>query len=204
MQHIPNIMRRLSPDLALSARQENNCIGQRTLTLREKGIPVIENLGVVGDSFDSFDLSANAITVLGVGFPRLERLSCLYLGSNKITKIQKGLADALPNLQTLILTSNRISTRANLNVAELALFKKLEVLSLLDNPISSDPDLRMFLLHHVPSLRFINFRRVTDKERRTAKQLFGNLSGPKNKSNRANKKKRKSDSADGIRKKPRL
>ena len=196
-------MRRLSPELALNARQENNCIGQRTLTLRDRAIPVIENLGVIGDSFDNFDLSANAITTLGVGFPRLERLSCLYLGCNRITKIQKGLSDSLPNLQTLILTSNRISTRANLNVTELSHLKKLQVLSLLDNPITSDPDLRSLLLHHIPSLRFINFRRVTDKERRAVKQKYAKSAVNVSKSNRSVEKKRRFESTDGLRKKPR-
>lgn len=156
--------------MALTAEQCNNCVGQRTLQLRGRGIPAIENLAALNDSFDTIDLSANTISVVGEGLPNFERLSSLYLGCNRITKIMHGVAQSVPNLRMLILSSNRISSRANLNIHELARLKKLEVISVLDNPIASDPDLRMFLLHHIPSLRFINFHRITDKERKEAKK----------------------------------
>lgn len=161
---------RLTPDVVLHARQALDCIGERTLYLRDKGIPVIENLAVARDSFDCIDLSANAISILGHGFPPFPRLARLYLACNRITKIQNGVADSLPNLRVLVLTSNRIATRANLNITELARFKHLEVLAFADNPVESDTGLRLLLLHHVPSLRFINFSRVTDKERKAARQ----------------------------------
>lgn len=156
---------RLTPDVVLSARQGLNCLGERTLQLRERGISVIENLAVARDGFDAIDLSQNAISSLGHGFPPFPRLSVLYLGDNRITRIQKGVADSLPNLRVLVLTSNRIASRAELNVAELARLSRLEVLSIGDNPVANEPDIRGFLLKHIPTLRFINFCRVTDRER---------------------------------------
>ncbi len=194
---------RLTPNLVLCAPQGNDCIGQRTLSLRDKAIPVIENLAVANDSFDTIDLSANAISILGDGFPPFARLSSLYLGNNRISKIQKGVADSLPNLRSLILTGNRIATRSNLNIDELARFQKLEILSLIDNPVSDDPDLKLLLLRRIPSLRFINFYRVTQNDRLAAVEKYGEpeVSAAKNaalgKNEKSNAKKRKRKSADG-------
>jgi len=189
---------RLTPAVVLAAPQSNNCIGKRTLVLRDKGIPAIENLAVVDDSFDVLDLSGNAISLLGDGLPRLNRLSCLYLGCNRITKVQSGIAEALPNLQILILTSNRISTRANLNIAQLSRLKKLEIISLIDNPITNDDnELALFLLHHIPTLRFINFHRITDKDRAAVKSKYESQAKriAENGAEKASKKKRRFDNA---------
>lgn len=167
------ITMRLTPDAVLRAPQAQNCVGDRALVLRNRAIPAIENLAVARDSFDCIDLSVNAISMLGDGFPPFPRLGTLLLGANRITKIVRGVADSLPNLHTLILTANRITTREHLNIDELSRFRKLEVLSLLENPVSLDPELRLVLIHRIPSLTFFNFRRVRRAERVAALEKYG-------------------------------
>jgi Leucine-rich repeat (LRR) protein len=49
--------------------------------------------------------------------------------------VQPTLAASIPNLQTLVLTKNRMAELADLD--PLALFKKLTYLSLMGNPVAS-------------------------------------------------------------------
>ena len=82
------------------------------------------------NQFDSIDLSDNAVVKIE-GFPRLLRLKQLLLNNNRVSRIEKKLEGAyarmglqlsspfsyevlpftetIPNLETLILTNNRIS-----------------------------------------------------------------------------------------------
>lgn len=165
---------RLTPDVVAEAPQRLNCLGARELVLRDLAIPAVENLATARDGFDVIDLSANAIASLGAEcFPPFPRLSTLYVGSNRIRSIHRGLADSLPNLEILVLTGNLISSVEELNVTELARFKKLYTLSYLDNPVASDASVRSLLVHRIPTLRFINFARVTLAERQAAVATHG-------------------------------
>lgn len=174
---------RLSPDLVHSAEQSLNCLGDRELVLRNMAIPVIENLAVARDSFDTIDLSANLISSLGDGFPPFPRLRTLHLGSNRISNITRGIADSLPNLHVLILTSNRISSIEDLNLSELSRFKQLQVLSISDNPVANIPDIRRKLLRSLPSLKIINFAKVSYKERKSLLAGTGNYSKRRKRNN---------------------
>lgn len=158
---------RLTSETVLYAQQGLNCIGDRELVLRNKAIPVIENLAVARDGFDTIDLSANMISIVGDGFPPFPRLQSLYLGANRIIRIQKGLADSLPNLRVLVLTSNRLGTLDDLNLPELSRMQ-LEVLSVLDNPVASLSGTRQKIIDSLPSLAVLNFTKVTQSERKTA------------------------------------
>jgi hypothetical protein len=60
------------------------------------------------DQFDSIDLSDNAIVRLE-GFPRLPRLKVLLLNNNRIAKIGRHLEASVKNLDTLVLTNNKIA-----------------------------------------------------------------------------------------------
>lgn len=159
---------RLTPDDILQAEQSLNCLGDRELVLRSHAIEMIENLAIANDSFDIIDFSGNMISTLGEGFPPFPRLNSLYLGCNLISKILPGISESLPNLETLILTSNRISTVKDLNLEELSKLENLKVLSLVQNPVMDLPNIREILLKHIPTLTVLNFTKVTEMERKTA------------------------------------
>ncbi len=165
---------RLSPDVVAEAPQALNCIGDRELSLRDRAIPVIENLATARDSFDTIDLSGNAITDLTPGcLPPFPRLGSLYVGSNRIRAVHSGFADSIPNLHTLILTCNAIESVEDFNVPELAKLRKLEVLAFTNNPVAADAELGLLLVHQIPSLRFINFQRVSQADHAAALEKHG-------------------------------
>ncbi|PXF43308.1 U2 small nuclear ribonucleoprotein A' [Gracilariopsis chorda] len=169
---------RLTPHVVHSAQQSLNCLGDRELVLRNLAIPLIENLAVARDSFDTIDLSSNTISNLGDGFPPFPRLRTLYLGSNRISTISKGIAHSLPNLHTLILTANRIATVEDLNLTELSRFKHLQVLSIQHNPVANQPHIRRKILQAIPTLTVLNFSKISAKERKSITPVNA-ISNPK-------------------------
>lgn len=120
-------------------------------------IPAIENLGVAGVSdtpprwhylhfrtdsanletseqpHDAIDFTDNDIQILG-NFPLSQRLRTLLLARNRISGIQPTLANSIPNLTTLVLTSNNFVELADLDT--LGNFRNLTHLILLDNPVA--------------------------------------------------------------------
>jgi Leucine-rich repeat (LRR) protein len=83
---------------------------------------------------DAIDLTDNDIAQLG-NFPLQPRLRTLFLAQNRVSSIQHNLSSSIPNLQTLVLTKNRIAELADLD--PLAGFKKLVYLTLMGNPVAS-------------------------------------------------------------------
>ena len=67
-------------------------------------------------------------------FPLSPRLRTLLLARNRISSIQPSLANSIPNLTTLVLTSNNFAELADLDV--LATFGGLTHLVLLENPVT--------------------------------------------------------------------
>ena len=127
---------RLSANILQSAEQRTNPIGEREILLRSMAIPAIEHLAVTRDQFDTIDLSNNHITNLD-NFPKLERLSTLYLGGNDINNVDaKNIKRNVPNIKTLIMTGNGIKGWNVINDLGVGC-KKLEFLSLVGNPVTS-------------------------------------------------------------------
>jgi U2 small nuclear ribonucleoprotein A' len=127
---------RLSANILQSAEQRTNPLGDREILLRSLAIPSIEHLAVTRDQFDTMDLSNNHISRLE-NFPRLDRLTCLYLAGNSIQFVDgQNLKRNVPNLTTVILSGNGIK---GWNVlGDLATgCPKLEFLSLVGNPVTS-------------------------------------------------------------------
>uniref|UniRef100_A0A0G4HPE4 U2A'/phosphoprotein 32 family A C-terminal domain-containing protein n=1 Tax=Chromera velia CCMP2878 TaxID=1169474 RepID=A0A0G4HPE4_9ALVE len=143
---------------------------ERTLILRGIKIPAIENLGTTNDFFECIDMSDNDIQRLG-NLPPLKMLKTLILTNNRLNRIADDVMESVPNLVALVLSQNNLSTLGDLLPLKKAP-RCFERISLVDNPVSKLEHFRPFLIHLVPSLRFINFQRVTLKEREEAKKLF--------------------------------
>ncbi|KAK4362107.1 hypothetical protein RND71_017348 [Anisodus tanguticus] len=162
-------MVRLTADLIWKSPHFFNAIRERELDLRGNKIPVIENLGATEDQFDTIDLSDNEIVKLE-NFPYLNRLGTLLMNNNRITRINPNIGEFLPKMHTLILTSNRLTNL--IEIDPLASLPKLTFLSLLDNNITKRPNYRLYVIHKLKSLRLLDFRKVKQKERLEASNLF--------------------------------
>ena len=82
----------------------------------------------------------------------------LLMGNNRICKIEKDLATYLPNLESLILTNNMIEQLSDLK--PLLDLTRLTDLSLVNNPVVELDHYRLYLVHCLPRLRVLDFRRV--------------------------------------------
>ncbi|KAL8938529.1 MAG: hypothetical protein Q9211_003162 [Gyalolechia sp. 1 TL-2023] len=123
---------RLTAELIQNSLSYLNPLKERELDLRGHKIPAIENLGVAKDH-DAIDFTDNDINSLS-NFPLSPRLHTLLLGRNRVNSIQPTISKSIPNLTTLILTSNNIAELADVDA--LRHFPRLIHLSLLENPVT--------------------------------------------------------------------
>ncbi|CAG8542949.1 10585_t:CDS:2 [Ambispora leptoticha] len=159
---------KLTPELIERSSSYINAVKDRELDLRGNKIPTIENLGVTKDQNDTIDMTDNDIRILG-NFPLLNRIKTLLLANNRITRIDPQIAEYLPNLNTLILTNNNIAELTDLE--PLKDCRRLQYVSLLDNPVTRKKYYRNWLIWKIPNLRVLDFRRVR-KAREESKKLF--------------------------------
>ncbi len=128
---------RLSAQIIQSAEQRTNPLGEREIILRSLAIPSIEHLAVSRDQFDTMDLSNNHLQRIE-NFPKMERLTTLYLGGNEIHYVDaRNLKKNVSNLHTMIMTGNGVkgwNVIADLGEG----CEKLEYLSLVGNPVTSE------------------------------------------------------------------
>jgi len=181
-----------------NAQHTINVHGERMLSLRGLKIPQIENLGASNDLYGAIDLSDNQLIKLDK-FPPLDRLRLLLVNNNRISRIANDLFSySLKNLVSLIMTNNSVNRLEHLQPLRHATF--LERLSLLNNPVQINLKLpeeketrdviksradvtegsdlyRLFVISLVPSLRFLDFQRITQRERERAESLFGGEEG---------------------------
>lgn len=162
-------MVRLNAQLINMSAQKHNPVRDWELDLRGYRIPVIENLGATLDQFDTIDFTDNDIRKLDQ-FPLLKRLKHILLSNNRIVRIADDLQENLPNLETLVLTNN--SLRELSDIDPLSTVPTLKYLSLLGNPIVTKRNYRYYVIHKIPSLRLLDFRKVKLRERETAAKLF--------------------------------
>ncbi|KAK0593549.1 hypothetical protein LWI29_032471 [Acer saccharum] len=161
-------MVKLTADLIWKSPHFFNAIKERELDLRGNKIAVIENLGATEDQFDTVDLSDNEIVKLEM--PLLKRLGTLIINNNRITRINPNIGEFLPKLHSLVLTNNRLVNLVEID--PLASLPKLQFLSLLDNNITKKPNYRLYVIHKLKSLRVLDFKKVKNKERMEAANLF--------------------------------
>ncbi|XP_061364174.1 U2 small nuclear ribonucleoprotein A' [Gastrolobium bilobum] len=162
-------MVRLTADLIWKSPHFFNAVKERELDLRGNKIAVMENLGATEDQFDTIDLSDNEIVKLE-NLPYLNRLGTLLMNNNRITRINPNIGEFLPKLHTLVLTNNRIVNLVEID--PLASLPKLQFLSLLDNNITKKANYRLYVVYKLKSLRVLDFKKVKNKERLEAKNLF--------------------------------
>ena len=65
------------------------------------------------------------------------------------------------------------------DIQPLSGFKKLEYLTLSGNPIASQKNYRFYVINAIPTLRVMDFKRISRKEREHAIELFGGKAGKK-------------------------
>ncbi|KAL8918861.1 MAG: hypothetical protein Q9208_007118 [Pyrenodesmia sp. 3 TL-2023] len=165
---------RLTAELIQASLSYLNPIKERELDLRGHKIPAIENLGVAKDH-DAIDFTDNDITAVS-NFPLSPRLRTLLLARNRVNSIQPALAKSIPNLTTLILTSNNLAELADLD--PLRNFPRITHLSLLENPVTRKEHYRHWIIWRCPTIRFLDYQKVRDVERTKAKELFGTINEP--------------------------
>jgi U2 small nuclear ribonucleoprotein A' len=162
---------RLSTELILRSPQYMNACDEYEIDLRGNKVSAIENLGGTENQFDSIDLSDNEIVKLE-GFPLLPRLKTILLNNNRITRISKSLETSIPNLETLVLTGNRISNLQDLQ--NLKNLTKLRRLIVLDNRVVKIPDYRLKVINALPQLKMLDYHKVKLEERKKAETVYEN------------------------------
>mmetsp|Transcript_23591 Transcript_23591/g.41815 ORF Transcript_23591/g.41815 Transcript_23591/m.41815 type:complete len:175 (-) Transcript_23591:803-1327(-) len=167
---------RITVELVQKSPQYMNPLQERELNLRGLKIPLIENLGATLDQFDSIDLTNNELTLLEETAP-LRRLTTFLLSHNQISRILPSFAKNLPRMENLVLTYNRISSLKEID--NLVAFQYLKRLSLIGNLVTKLPDYRLYVIHKLPNLHFLDFQRVCLAERQAAARLFDEDGNPK-------------------------
>ncbi|KAI9583697.1 probable U2 small nuclear ribonucleoprotein A' [Glossina fuscipes] len=167
-------MVKLTPELINQSMQFINPCRERELDLRGYKIPQIENLGATLDQFDTIDLSDNDLRKLD-GLPFLPRLKCLLLNNNRILRIGEDLQEMVPNLNSVILSGNNLQEFGDLD--PLSQLPNLETLCLLMNPVSTKTNYREYMAWKFPQLRLLDFRKIKQKDRKVAQEFFRSKQG---------------------------
>jgi len=165
---------RISKELIQSAHEKTNPIKERMLDFRGFKIAVFENLGLVPDYIECLDFTDNNIIKLE-NFPPMPHLKTIMAANNMLSRIDTKFIDPIPNLNSLVLTNNKIESLSDL--LPLSSAKNLTRLTLCDNPVTLVQHYRFFCIQICPSLRFLDFQRITDKERHESKSLFAGSQG---------------------------
>lgn len=109
------------------------------------------------DQYDIIDLSDNEIKKLD-NFPQMKRLNALLINNNYVSRIAVNIGEHLPSLSSLILTNNKVSLLSEID--HLTSLRKIENISLIDNPVSMKANYRLYVIQRLPSLKILDFRKV--------------------------------------------
>jgi U2 small nuclear ribonucleoprotein A' len=132
---------------------------------------MIENLGITRDEYEVIDLSDNSIVKLD-NLPLLKQLTGLYLHNNNIVKIENNLGASVPNLSTLLLNHNKLSTFQVLKPLN-SLSTSLTHVSLVGNPVTAIQHYRLYMLYLLPNLQVLDHCKVKQGERDAAVRTYG-------------------------------
>jgi len=165
---------RLTHFLISNSPQYVNCCREWELDVRGNKIPLIENLVATEDQFDTLNLCDNELSKLD-NFPKLQRLKTLLVCNNRVVRLDTSIAENLPNLTSLVLTSNHLAHLAEIDALIGA--KLLRNLSLHDNDMSKKLNYRAYVLFRLPQLKVLDFQKIKTAEREAAVALFSGAAG---------------------------
>jgi hypothetical protein len=111
------------------------------------------------------DLSFNNIERIE-GLEALVNLTDLSLHHNQISRLE-GL-DTLVKLDVLSIGDNRLETLDDAPVLYLRQFKGLRSVNMARNPMCDDPNYEAFVVAFLPTLRYIDWHRISDETRESA------------------------------------
>ncbi len=165
-------MVKLTSEVISHGYQYMNVSKEYELSLRGFKIMNIQNLSATNDQFACINLTDNSISEINY-LPQLKNLKTLMLINNRISKIEKDFAINCPFLTNLVLTNNKISDFEQID--NIASCKSLEKLYLLDNMVTKLKNYRAYVIYKIPTLRILDFQRVTKKEREEANKKFSKV-----------------------------
>ncbi|XP_053813383.1 dynein regulatory complex subunit 3 [Vidua chalybeata] len=119
------------------------------------------------------DLSFNNIEVIE-GLDTLVKLKDLSLYNNRISKIEH--MDTLQELQIFSIGKNNLTILKD--VIYLRRLKSLQTLNLSGNPFCSEEHYRLFVVAHLPSLVYLDFKLVRNSTREAAALKYQDLTKP--------------------------
>ncbi len=100
----------------------------------------------------------------------MKRLNAILMNNNYVSRVAANLGENLPELTSLILTNNRIQNLSEID--SIATLKKLEILSLLENTVNTKTNYRVYTIYRIPTLKWLDFRKVTKTERDEVARYF--------------------------------
>ena len=162
-------MDKLTSEVISKGFQYMNVSKEYELSLRGFKIMEIQNLSATNDQFACINLTDNSISEVNY-LPQLKRLKTLMLINNRISKIEKDFAINCPFLTNLVLTNNKITDFEQID--NIASCKSLEKLYLVDNVVTKMKNYRLYVIYKIPTLRILDYQRVTKKEREEAIKKF--------------------------------
>ena len=162
-------MVKLTSEVISRGFQYMNVSKEYELSLRGFKIMDIQNLSATNDQFACINLTDNSISEINF-LPQLKRLKTLMLINNRISKIENDFAINCPFLTNLVLTNNKISDFQQID--NIASCKSLQKLYLVDNVVTKLKIYRLYVIYKIPTLRILDYQRVTKKEREEAITKF--------------------------------
>eukprot|EP00730_Choanoeca_flexa_P015410 TRINITY_DN7071_c0_g2_i1.p1 TRINITY_DN7071_c0_g2~~TRINITY_DN7071_c0_g2_i1.p1 ORF type:complete len:540 (+),score=114.86 TRINITY_DN7071_c0_g2_i1:14-1633(+) len=114
---------------------------------------------------DALDLSFNQIEVIE-GLDKLVKLKDLTLHENRICKLE-GL-DTLTALEVLSIGNNKLASLEEAPLLYLRNFANLACLNAAGNPMCTDPRYESYTVAFLPTLKFLDYRRIATEIRNSA------------------------------------